>query len=79
MVLCRLAFAAFLAAAVSAQTDSGGGPLFSAVQRGASADVERLLHRVEENLRILTETLTLKYLVHSGTAQQITDEGELSS
>ena len=43
MMFCRFALVAFLAVAVSAQTDTAGAALFAAVQRAASADVERLL------------------------------------
>src|SRR3954465_7862812 len=43
MMFCRLALVALLTAAVSGQTGTDGGALVSAVRRGASADVERLL------------------------------------
>ncbi len=43
MMFCRLALVAFLAAVVSAQTDTADGVLLSAVQRGVAGDVERLL------------------------------------
>lgn len=45
------------------------------------ADITKLLTRVDEHLKSLTETLSLKYLVHSGTVRQLTEdeEGEVSA
>jgi uncharacterized alpha-E superfamily protein len=39
-------------------------------------EIELLLQRVDQHFKGLTESLTLKYLVHSGAPRQITDEGE---
>src|SRR5215207_5037631 len=43
MMFCRLSLVALLAVAASAQTDTSGGPLFQAIERGAVRDAERLL------------------------------------
>src|SRR5262245_13468714 len=43
MMLLRVSLVALFVAAASAQTDSSRDALFSAIQRGATADVERLL------------------------------------
>src|SRR5262245_30452634 len=45
MMLLRLSFVTLLAVVASTQTDTSGDALFAAIQRGAVADVERLLER----------------------------------
>ena len=39
-------------------------------------EIEALLHNSDVQFRELTDALTLKYLVHSGSPRQLTDEGE---